>query len=483
MELGEQFEAGCLARIIDVAVDRLDSSVLEAAYRGVGERAFPPNLMLKMALFEMQEGRGSPAQWYRDARVHKAMLWLGRGIQPSRTACYTFRDRLGKIIDLLHKSMINQVLAEESVDPETGILDGTTIRAFASRHRLVNRETLLQRREKLAAQMDADTLDSVASFDGDQPSWMANTRTGRLEQAQRFDQAKEILEQRIQENAKKPKDKRLKENYVKVSISEPEAPLGRDKEKVFCPLYTAEFVVEPSSLLILSWDVFAQATDTGTLALMIDRTQQIVDGKLEKVIADAGYVSVLDLRACQQRNIDLVAPVQENTFTKKKQAKANTNQIGRDKFTWLPTEQTYVCPQGHRLDYRGKQRKRRWGDQHIIEYRYQCSPQHCEGCLLARQCVRDPTKGRTVKRLEGQDLLDEQREKMKEGDARADYKQRSAVIERAFADMKRNRQFRRLHGRGLARAKTQVGLVVLAQNILTAHRLHENRLKQVECET
>jgi hypothetical protein len=294
-----------------------------------------------------------------------------------------------------------------------------------------------------------------------------------LEQAHRFEQAKEILDERIQENAKKPKDKRLPENRVQVSTSEPEAPLGRDKEKVFCPLYTTEFMVEPSSLLVISWDVFAQATDTGTLAPMIDRTQQMVDGKLEKVIADAGYVSVFDLQACQQRNVELVAPVQENAFTKQKQAEANTNKIGRDQFRWSPTEQTYVCPQGHQLDYRGKQRKRRRGDQYIIEHCYHCSPRHCQGCPLARQCVRDATKGRIFKRLEGQDLLDGQREKMKGEQAKAEYKQRGAVIERAFADIKRNRRFVRLNGKGLRRAKAQVGLVVLAQNILTAHRLRQ----------
>ena len=480
LELGEQFEHGSKARIVHEAVDRLESGVLEAAYCGVGELAYPPNLMLKMVLFEILEGRVSPAQWFRDTPVHKALLWLGRGIQPSRTAFYTFRDRIGNVIDLLHKRMIQETLAEHGIHPETGILDGTTIRAFASRHRLVNRERLLQRQERIHARIEADAWDSS---DVELPSWMAKTRRGRVEQAHRLEQAREILERRIQENAKKPKDKRLKENRVQVSVSEPEAPLGRDKEKVFCPLYTAEFIVEPSSLLVISWDVFAQATDTGTLALMIDHTQQIMDGKLEKVIADAGYVSVLDLQACQQRNIELVAPVQENSFTKKKESEADRNKISRDQFRWLPAEQTYVCPQGHQLNYRGKQRKRRRGDQHVIEHRYHCSPQHCQGCPIARQCVRDATKGRTFKRLEGQDLLDAQREKMNGEVAKADYKQRGAVIERAFADTKRNRQFRRFHGRGLARAKTQVGLVVLAQNILTTHRLRKTRVNQVKRET
>jgi len=481
LELGEQFEIESIERIVNDAVDGMDSSILQAPYHGRGEPPFPPELMLKIVLFEMLDGRSSPSQWFKDVRKNAALRWLGRGIHPSRTACYMFRDRLGNIIEILNKQLVNMICAEEGIVPTTGVMDGTTIRALASRHRLVNIETLLKRRESLQAAIEA-AADSVAEVD--QPNWMAATPGGRLEQANRYDQAKLILEGRIQENAKKPKDKRLKESHVKVSVSEPEAPLGRDKEKVFCALYTPQFMVEPSSFLILSYDVFDRATDTGTLPPMIDHTQEIVGGKLKKAIVDSSYVTVLDLQACQQRNIELIGPVQENSFTKrKKQAHTQSKQIARDQFHWLSTEQTYVCPQGHPLDYRGKQRKRRRGDQYVIEHRYHCSPRHCKGCPLASQCVRDPNKGRTIKRLEGQDLLDQQRKKMEDEEVKAEYKKRSGVIERTFGDVKGNREFRRFRSRGIARAKTQIGILVIAQNILTAHRLKKIRLKQAEDKT
>jgi hypothetical protein len=88
--------------------------------------------------------------------------------------------------------------------------------------------------------------------------------------------------------------------------------------------------------------------------------------------------------------------------------------------------------------------------------------------------VKDANKGRTIKRLEGQEILDAHRAMMSRGDVKAEYKQRGQVIERAFADAKRHRHFRELHGRGLARATAEVGLLVLAQNTLTLHRLRQN---------
>ena len=470
LELSERFDAQHPARIVEEEVNRLDRTLLEDAYRGVGSKAHRPDLMLKMVLFEYLEGRSSPAQWSRDAPDHQALRWLGRGIQPSRTAWYEFRDRMGKVIESVHENQMAKAMGEGLVVPERGVQDGSTFRACASRHRLVNRKTLLKREETLQAAIEADGAGQPPE---EAPSWMARTPPGRLKQAERFHRGREIVEKRIEENARKPKDKRLKEERVQVSLSEPEAPLGRDKEKVFCPLYTGQFIVEPLSLLVICWQVFAQATDTGTLATMIDRTQQMVKGKLKKIIADSAYATLLDLVACLARGIDLVAPVQENSFTSQKRVKGGKSQISRDQFAWLEGERTYICPQGHRLDYRGKERKRRRDDQHVIEHRYHCSPQYCQGCPLAAQCVRNASKGRTVKRLEGQELLDAQREKMKQAEAKAEYRQRGPVIERAFADAKGHRNLRRLHGHGLARAKAEVGLAVLAQNTLTLHRLRE----------
>ena len=110
-------------------VNGIDPQVLEGAYRQVGSAAYPPDLMLKIALFEILEGRTSPAQWHRDAQVNLPLAWLGRGIRPSRTAWYNFRDRMGRVLPEVHRRLIQQAMREGLVDPQQGVLDGTAIRA------------------------------------------------------------------------------------------------------------------------------------------------------------------------------------------------------------------------------------------------------------------------------------------------------------------------------------------------------------------
>src|SRR4051794_1671521 len=297
--------------------------------------------MLKMVLYENLEGRLSPAQWTRDIPINDALRWLGQGLKPSRSALYDFRDRIDTAVFALHVTAIRQAIADGFTSAKHGVLDGTAIRASASRHHLVHGEKLRQRLEELSAAVETDAAGQPV---GSRPYWMATTARGRQGQLQRYRRAAVQLADRLARNQERPKDKRLPSKQVRVSLSEPEAPLGRDKEKVFGPLYTAQFVVAADALLILSFDVFAQPTDAGTLPPMLDRTAGVTGRMLAQIDTDAGYCSVLDLQACQARGVRLVAPVQENDFTERKRAQAEGAPIGKDRFQWLPEEQTYACP-------------------------------------------------------------------------------------------------------------------------------------------
>ncbi len=457
------------ARIIDAFVNGLDRTRLQASYLGVGSPAHDPDLMLKMVLYETSKGRLSPAEWADDIPDSDALRWLGQGIMPCRSALYAFRDRLSGPVFDMHAQSVRQAIADGLTAAEDGVLDGTSLRACASRHQLVNEDKLTKRLQELNA---AVARDAAGHPSEPRPRWMATTPNGRKVQLKRYRQAGDELTDRLAKNQARPKDKQLPRKKVKVSITEPEAPLGRDKEKVFCPMYTTEFVVDSASLLILSFDVFTQTTDAGTLPPMLDRTQEITGAMLIQISTDAGYASLLDLQECQRRNVRLAAPVQENDFTEQKKARAGPPRIGKDQFQWLPEEQTYRCPQGHRLKHKGREQKRRRDEHTVVQHRFHCPAEHCRACPLHERCVRDPEKGRTVKRLDGEELIEAHKEWMKTAEAKTANRLRGSVIERCFGDAKRHRDLRRLHGRGLNRAKAEVGLVILVQTALALARLH-----------
>src|SRR5207245_8501820 len=70
-------------------------------------RPSPPDLMLKIVLFEIQRGRTSPAQWYQDTKENIALQWLGRGIRPARSVWYTFAFRVGPSLEDRKSTRLN----------------------------------------------------------------------------------------------------------------------------------------------------------------------------------------------------------------------------------------------------------------------------------------------------------------------------------------------------------------------------------------
>jgi transposase len=462
------------ARIVRRQVDQLDRTVIDRLYQGRGDDAFDPIALLKMVLYQYLKGRRSPATWEEEARLNEAMQWLGNGYTPARRTWYNFRDRIGEIIDRLNDQMVQRGIAQGHVDPSTGVQDGTSIAACASRHRMVNQTTLANRQRLLRDVIDRDQIEG-----NELPKWVPPTSAGRLDLALRMETAAAVLADRIAKNAAKPSGKRKDPDKIQVSLTDPVAPLGRDKRKTYRPLYTIQKVVDPVSLMIVSYECYAAANDNGTLAPMIDKTQVIVGGQLKRVLADGGYCSLLDLKDAKDRGIELFAPPSVNGSSRRSKSRSGEVQIPREEFSFDAEKNRYQCPQGHFLAYRSRERKSRIGGRFVYQSSYQCDAATCGSCLLAARCLNG--KGpRMIKRTEGEELLEAQREKMSTDAAKEVYRVRGQTVELVFGDAKGNRRVDRFHGRGLARARGETGLLVLSQNLLRLDKLQREAVNSMK---
>src|SRR5262249_44936164 len=108
LQIEDSLPADHRARQIDEAGDRLDLTTLFASYAGVGSLAHRPDLMLKIVLYEMQTGHHSPNQWAEDTPDRRCLLWLGFGITPARSRWYAFRDRLGPVLEVYHRQLLER---------------------------------------------------------------------------------------------------------------------------------------------------------------------------------------------------------------------------------------------------------------------------------------------------------------------------------------------------------------------------------------
>ena len=148
-----------------------------------------------------------------------------------------------------------------------GALDGSAVAANASRRRLLNAERLQQRFHPLEAIRQDDAQGDAPP---EVPAWMAKTPRSRTVQCERSLRAQEHRAGLQAANQHYSPSERRAPDKIVVSTSDPDAALGVDKDHVLRPLYTIQTVRDVDSPFILSYDVFAQATDAGTFSSSLD---------------------------------------------------------------------------------------------------------------------------------------------------------------------------------------------------------------------
>ena len=300
---------------------------------------------------------------------------------------------------------------------------------------------------------------------------MAKNPDTRQGQRRRYLRARErLVELQAFNNRQCPKRRRKPEKIV-VSVSDPEAALGRDKHNVFRPLYNVQLVRDLDSPLCLGYQVLAQPTDAGTFSPMLERVTNFTGVKPKSALVDAAYVTACNLAICDQAGIALYGPWQENDFsqTTRKQG-TKPLRLGKEHFTRVPEQNMYRCPEGQPMPWIGQEKRRQSDGQINVVHKYGCSPQHCRVCPRQAVCSTHPHRGRTVKRSEHEALVEAHRARMATAEAKSLYRLRGQTVELGFADFKQHRSLRQFSGHGLRRARRQVGLTVLVHNLLVVHR-------------
>ena len=277
--------------------DVLDLTPLYRSYSGRGSPPHRPDLLLKAVLYEHCIGRPKPAQWFRDMDESLPLRWLTFGLHIGRSVLYEFRDRVEPFLNDWNDRVIQAALVEGHTDAEQVSLDGTFVAANASRRKLINQPRVQQRLETLTEQPEQEP--TTESTQNASSGWLAPTPAGRKQQLQRYQQVAGVLDNRLQANAKRRSDKRKPTEKVFVSTTDPEAALGRDKDKVFRPLYNVQIIRDLKTPLVLAYDVAASTTDTGTLPAMLEHTQHATGRFPKVVLADAGYPTGEDLFLCE----------------------------------------------------------------------------------------------------------------------------------------------------------------------------------------
>ena len=296
--------AGHRARLVWSFVESLDLSQLyDRVLSREGEAGRPaadPAVMLALWLYATIEGVGSARELERLAQSDAAYRWLAGGVPLNYHGLADFRVENVEVLDRLLTQSVTALIGEGLISLDEIAVDGTKIRARASRKSFRTSEKLLKVEaavaERLAALKQELTDDPGASSRRRQA---ARERAAQdvQERAGRARAALERLEAERKSRAKTHAKDEAKKKEPRASTTDPEARSMRFPDGAVRPAYNAQIAAAPKEGVIVSIEVTDRRNDASLARPMVDDIARRYGKTPDKLMVDTGYATSEDIVA------------------------------------------------------------------------------------------------------------------------------------------------------------------------------------------
>ncbi len=286
----DELGADHLSFFLHRMVERLDLSEFERAYSDEGGVLYAPALMLKVWLYAYALGMTSARRLEQRIVEDLALRYLAGGQRSDHWALSAFRRRHARALNDVFTQVVE--MARQLGMGKLGMvaLDSTRIRASASRERIDTEPRLRRERAKIRRQIRRWQKACEAC----DPDEGAGTRV-RVEK----------LEQRLAELPRRLERLR-KSGEAKLSPRDAEARFLRERGG-FALGYTAEMAVSQDHLIVAQ-RVTLNRCDVPALVPLVEEVEERTGERPEKALADAGFYSNENVRALEERGIDVYLP-------------------------------------------------------------------------------------------------------------------------------------------------------------------------------
>ena len=320
--------------ILALVREELDLSAIAGSYRsGLGQPPFDPRLMTALLLHGYASGIYSSRRIAKSAVERADFMMIVAGDPPDFRTISEFRRRHLKALAALFVQVLR--LAEKAGLVRLGhvALDGTKIKANASKHKAMSYAHMKKREAELAAEVDR-WLEAAEAADveedrlyghkrGDEmPDWVADKQK-RLEKIR---QAKAELEaeakaaaeaemrrreqaevQRKAEGRKKSgrtpaPPKQEPDGKTQRNFTDPESRILKTRDG-YIQGYNAQAAVDEKAQIIVAHDLTQSMSDQNQLVPLMDGIKDNLACQPKEASADAGYLSEANLAALAERKI------------------------------------------------------------------------------------------------------------------------------------------------------------------------------------
>ena len=471
-----------MVRVVDAVIDRLDISDILSTYRGGGNSAFNPKMMLKVLVFAYLSNVYSSRRIEELLKRDIYFMWLAGMKRPDfRTINYYRGKRLKEGFDAVFTQVVRLLHEEGFVSLKVQYIDGTKIESVANKYTFVWRGSV----EKYDARLKAKTEALLRQIEQNHAIENQENPVPEELTAEEVTKRVERIKEKVDaDNLGKEERKALKQIETdsvprmnryrgqletmgprnSYSKTDPDATFMRMKEDAMLngqlkPGYNVQISTE--NQFITNFGIYQRPTDTLTMISYLESFKARYGMQSEEIVADSGYGSEENYEYMFSNG--MTPYVKYNMFHVEQRRGYRNNPFRVSNLFYNPDDDFYVCPMGQKLKFiRQEKRYTASGYQQTVSV-YRAG--RCEGCPLRGQCH----KSKRDRQIEVNHTLDDYKARARELlTSEQGIKHRSnrpIEPEAVFGQIKECGRFRRLRLKGLTGAKIDFGLKALAHNL------------------
>lgn len=429
-------------RAYDALVESLDFDDLGIELNEIkpGCPQYDPKAMLKLLVYGYSYGIRSSRKLERAIHHNISFIWLMGGLKPDHKTIAEFRRKNKPSLKRVLKQCARMCMDLGLISGNTLFVDGSKIRANASLNNTWDKKKCRKVLNKIDKRIDKIISECDEADDREDGDSSHVKMEGELKD-------QKTLKEKVEEIAKELEE----EEKTSKNTTDPECTRVRSAHGVHAG-YNGQVVVDGENGLIVNTDVVSENNDLNQFEDQINQANETMGKKCKAACGDSGYADTGKLERIDKQNIKVVVPSQRQASEKK------PDPFSKEKFRYDAERDCYICPEGHILEYRHFDTRKKHKCYQITDKSI------CFNCRHYGICTKAKT-GRKIIRLSNEEVREQLEAQYLEPESQAIYKLRKQTAELPFGHFKRNLGVNAFLLRGLEGAKAEMSLFASCFNI------------------
>ena len=429
-------------RVMDAFIGELDMVALGfegATPAATGRPSYHPAVMLKVYLYGYLNRIASSRRLEGECQRNVELMWLTGRLAPDFKTIADFRRDNSAGIRNVCRRFVMLCRELKLFSQAVVAIDGSKFKAVNSRDCNFTNGKVDKRQQQVEENIQR-YLSALETADRTERAGLGGKTVQIKEKIAQLRQQLRALDV-VREQLKEQPDGQL-------STTDPDArSMATGSKSSGAVAYNVQVAVDTRNHLIVAHEVTNAISDRALLSPMAQAAREAMGKKELLAIADRGYFSGPQIKACADAGIAAVLP---------KPMTSNAKSEGRfDKadFIYIKQDDEYKCPAGQRAKFRMATQEKG-----MIIHRYWSSA--CPRCPMKEQCT--PSDYRRISRWEHEEVLDAVQHRLDQSPKSMSIRRRT--VEHVFGTLKGWMGHTHFLTRRLPHVGAEMSLNVLAYN-------------------